>query len=156
MSNTKRSATITGKISANPNPVFFGQGCVVVSWETNDRRGAEVRVSTSPDQETLVTSGGKCGHIEIPWIADSKTYNFGLYGNSQPEARLDSRRATAPGRHRARRGRRLAGSAPPLTARGGRSARRGGRATGRARGCLAGVNVAHVGDLRLDEASLLG
>ena len=58
--------------------------------ETNDRRGAEVRVSTSPDQETLVTSGGKCGHIEIPWIADSKTYNFGLYGSSQPEARLDS------------------------------------------------------------------
>ena len=43
-----------------------------------------------PDQETLVTSGGKCGHIEIAWIADSKTYNFGLYGNSQPEARLDS------------------------------------------------------------------
>ena len=90
MSDTERSATIAGKISANPNPVFFGQGCVVVEWETNDRRGAEVRVSTSPDQETLVTSGGKCGHIEIPWIADSKTYNFGLYGSSQPEARLDS------------------------------------------------------------------
>lgn len=90
MSHTEPTVKITGKISANPNPVFFGQGNVVISWETNDRSGAEVRVSTSPDDEKLVTQGGKSGHVEIPWIINSTLYEFRLYAGSQPDAPIDS------------------------------------------------------------------
>ena len=36
VSNTKPAGQITGKISANPNPIPFGQDSVVISWETND------------------------------------------------------------------------------------------------------------------------
>ena len=67
VSNTERTGEITGKISANPNPIFFGQGCVVISWETNDPAGAEVRVSTSPDDEKLVSkSREQSGHDGNP------------------------------------------------------------------------------------------
>jgi hypothetical protein len=89
VSHTERTV-ITGKISANPNPVFFGQGNVVISWETNDRSGAEVRVSTSPFDENLVTQGGKSGHVEIPWITNSTVYEFRLYAGSHPDAPIDS------------------------------------------------------------------
>ena len=54
MNKTKPTGEITGKINANPNPLFFGQRCVI-SWETNDPAGAEIRVSTGPDDEKLVT-----------------------------------------------------------------------------------------------------
>ena len=90
MSNTKRADGITGKISASPNPIHFGQGSVVISWKTNDRRGGEVRVSTSPGHEKLVTIGGKSGQIEIPWIVDSTIYDFRLYAAAQPTAPIDS------------------------------------------------------------------
>ena len=43
VSNTKEPATLTGKISAHPNPVPFGKDCVLISWETNDPAGVEVR-----------------------------------------------------------------------------------------------------------------
>ena len=50
-----------------------------------------MRVSTSPGQEKLVSKRRESAvTAEIPWIADSKIYDFRLYGNSQPEARLDS------------------------------------------------------------------
>jgi hypothetical protein len=85
VNNTQRARRITGKISANPNPISFGQGCVVISWETNDPAGVEVRVSTSRDGEKLVTkSQGKSGQTEIPWIVDSTVYDFRLYATSQP------------------------------------------------------------------------
>jgi hypothetical protein len=75
VNNTERTRRITGKISANPNPISFGQGCVVISWETNDPAGVEVRVSTSGDDEKLVSkSRGKSGQTEIPWIVDPTVY----------------------------------------------------------------------------------
>jgi hypothetical protein len=89
VSNKERAAAITGKISANPNPIPFGQGCVVISWETNDPAGGEVRVSTSAGEEKVV-SRGQSGQKEIPWIVDSTTYDFRLYAASQLETPIDS------------------------------------------------------------------
>jgi hypothetical protein len=83
--------TITGKIVATPNPVPSAEGSrVVVSWETNDPTGGEIRVATSACEEKLVTKGGKCGRVEIDWIADSTEYEFRLYPASQPDKQLDS------------------------------------------------------------------
>jgi hypothetical protein len=89
VSNKERAAAITGKISANPNPIPFGQGCVMISWETNDPAGGEVRVSTSAGEEKVV-SRGQSGQKEIPWIVDSTTYDFRLYAASQLETPIDS------------------------------------------------------------------
>jgi hypothetical protein len=88
--NTTQAGQITGKISANPNPVSFGQGSVTISWETNDPSGAEIRVSTAPDDEKLVGQGGRAGQIEVPWIVDSKIYDFRLYAASWPDKLVDS------------------------------------------------------------------
>ena len=92
MKKTEATGEITGKIDANPNPLFFGQRCVI-SWETNDPAGAEIRVSTGTDDEKLVTQGGPSGHVEIPWIKDSKIYEFRLYVGSNPEVAIDSVKA---------------------------------------------------------------
>ncbi len=92
MNKTEATGEITGKINANPNPLFFGQ-CCVISWETNDPAGAEIRVSTGTDGEKLVTQGGPSGHVEIPWIKDSKVYEFRLYVASSPEVAIDSVKA---------------------------------------------------------------
>ena len=92
MNKTEATGEITGKIHANPNPLFFGQRCVV-SWETNDPAGAEIRVSTGADDEKLVTKGGSSGQVEIPWIKDSKVYEFRLYASSSPEVAIDSVKA---------------------------------------------------------------
>ena len=92
MNKTEPTGEITGKINANPNPLFFGQRCVI-SWETNDPAGAEIRVSTGTDDEKLVTQGGSSGHVEIPWINDSKIYEFRLYTASRPEVAIDSVKA---------------------------------------------------------------
>ena len=92
MNKTEPTGEITGKINANPNPLFFGQRCVI-SWETNDPAGAEIRVSTGTDDEKLVTQGGSSGHVEIPWINDSKVYEFRLYAASSPEVAIDSVKA---------------------------------------------------------------
>ena len=83
---------ITGKITASPNPVCLGQRCVI-SWDTNDPAGAEIRLSTGPDDETSMAQVGQSGEIEIPWIADSKIYEFRLYGASRPDFALDSVKA---------------------------------------------------------------
>ncbi len=93
MNKTGPTGEITGKITANPNPLFFGQRCVI-SWETNDPAGAEIRVSTGADDEKLVTKGGSSGHVEIPWIRDSKVYEFRLYVASSPEVAIDSVKAS--------------------------------------------------------------
>jgi Methyltransferase domain len=92
VNKTEATGEITGKIDANPNPLFFGQRCVI-SWETNDPAGAEIRVSTETDDEKLVTQGGSSGHVEIPWIKDSKIYEFRLYVGSNPEVAIDSVKA---------------------------------------------------------------
>ena len=92
MNKTEPAGEITGKINANPNPLFFGQRCVI-SWETNDPAGAEIRVSTETEDEQLVTQGGPSGHVEIPWINDSKMYEFRLYSASSPEVAIDSVKA---------------------------------------------------------------
>ena len=89
MNKTEPTGEITGKINANPNPLCFGQRCVI-SWETNDPAGAEVRVSTGTNDEKLVTQGGPSGRVEIPWINDSKVYEFRLYMASRPEVAIDS------------------------------------------------------------------
>jgi hypothetical protein len=80
---------ITGKIFAQPNPIYFGQGGVVISWQTNDPAGAEIRVLPGTEQEKLVTRRGKSGQLEIPWITDSRVYEFRLYGASRPDVVLD-------------------------------------------------------------------
>src|SRR5439155_20502475 len=91
VSNTEGAKAITGKIRANPNPVSFGQGCVVISWVTNDPAGAEVRVSTSPGDEKLVSkTQEQSGETEIPWIVDSMIYDFRLYSASQLDTPIDS------------------------------------------------------------------
>lgn len=92
MKETQVSREITGKIRAIPNPIGFGQRCVV-SWETNDPAGAEVRVSSGANDEKLVTQGGMSGQVEIPWIADSTVYEFRLYASSRPIVALDSVKA---------------------------------------------------------------
>jgi predicted O-methyltransferase YrrM len=89
---TESTGQLTGKINANPNPICFGQRCVI-SWDTNDPAGAEVRVSTGSNEEKLVTQGGKSGDLEIPWITDSTVYEFRLYAASRPEVALDSVKA---------------------------------------------------------------
>jgi hypothetical protein len=88
--NTTQAGQITGKISANPNPVSFGQGNVTISWETNDPSGAEIRVSTGPDDEKPVSQVGRAGQIEVPWIVDSRIYDFRLYAASWPDEPIDS------------------------------------------------------------------
>jgi Methyltransferase domain len=92
VNRTEPTGEITGKINANPNPLFFGQRCVI-SWDTNDPAGAEIRVSTGADDEKLVTQGGSSGRVEIPWIKDSKVYEFRLYVASSPEVAIDSVKA---------------------------------------------------------------
>jgi hypothetical protein len=89
VTNTQPAGTIVGKINASPNPIPFGQGSVLISWETNDPAGAEVRVSTSDDEEKVV-SQGQSGQTEIQWIVGSKAYDFRLYAASQPNAPIDS------------------------------------------------------------------
>ena len=89
MNKKKRAREITGKIFAQPNPIYFGQGGVVISWQTNDPGGAEIRVLPGTEQEKLVTRIGKSGQLEIPWITDSRVYEFRLYGASRPDVALD-------------------------------------------------------------------
>ena len=89
MTKKKRAREITGKIFAQPNPIYFGQGGVVISWQTNDPGGAEIRVLPGTEQEKLVTRIGKSGQLEIPWITDSRVYEFRLYGASRPDVILD-------------------------------------------------------------------
>ena len=92
MNKTEPTEEITGKISANPNPLFFGQR-FVISWDTNDPAGADIRVSTGANEEKLVTQGGPRGHVEIPWIANSTVYEFRLYAASRPDVPIDSVKA---------------------------------------------------------------
>jgi hypothetical protein len=91
VSNTKPTGPIVGEVKAEPNPIPFGQRCVVISWETNDPAGGEVRVSTSTDDEKLVNkSKERSGQTEIPWIVGSTIYDFRLYAASQPDTPIDS------------------------------------------------------------------
>ena len=62
---------------------------MLISWEANDPTGAEVRVSTSPGEEKVI-SQGPSGQIEIPWIVGSTAYDFRLYGASQPDTPVAS------------------------------------------------------------------
>jgi len=87
--NTKPAGTIVGKINAAPNPIPFGQGGVLISWETNDPAGAEVRVSTSSGEEKVV-SQGQSGQTKIQWIVGATAYDFRLYAASQPGTPIDS------------------------------------------------------------------
>ena len=82
---------MTGEINADPNPLLFRQDCVVISWKTTDPAGGEVRVSTSPGHEKLVSKTKKqSGHAEISWITGSMVYEFRLYGGSDPDTLIDS------------------------------------------------------------------
>lgn len=62
----------------------------MISWDTDDPAGAEIRVSTGTNDEKPVTQGGPSGHVEIPWINDSKVYEFRLYAASQLDKPIDS------------------------------------------------------------------
>lgn len=92
MDKSELTGQITGKITANPNPICFGQRCVI-SWQTNDPAGAEIRVSTGSNDESVVTQGGNSGDVEIPWIGDSAVYEFRLYPASRPQTAIDSVKA---------------------------------------------------------------
>ena len=82
---------MTGEINADPNPLLFRQDCVVISWKTTDPAGSEVRVSTSPGHENLVSKTKKrSGQAEISWITGSTVYEFRLYGGSDPDSLIDS------------------------------------------------------------------
>ena len=61
----------------------------MISWQTNDPAGADIRVVPGTEQEKLVTRRGKSGQLEIPWITDSRVYEFRLYGASRPDVVLD-------------------------------------------------------------------
>ncbi len=89
MNDTAPPEQIAGKINADPNPVSFGQ-CCVISWETNAPAGAEIRVSTGAGDEKLVTRGGSSGQVEIPWIKDSHAYEFRLYVGNSSDVAVDS------------------------------------------------------------------
>ena len=89
MINTEPAGTIVGKINAAPNPIPFGQSGVLISWETNDPAGAEVRVSTSSGEEKVV-SQGQSGQTKIQWIVGATAYDFRLYAASQPDTPIDS------------------------------------------------------------------
>jgi hypothetical protein len=90
VSNTKPVGPIAGKINAEPNPIPFGQGSTVISWETNDPGGGEIRVAIPACEEKLVTRGGRSGRVEIDWIMDSTEYEFRLYPASWPDRPVDS------------------------------------------------------------------
>jgi hypothetical protein len=89
---TQAKRQITGKITATPNPICFGQRCLI-AWDTNDPAGVEVRVSSGANDEKLVAQGGTSGQVEIPWIADSTVYEFRLYPASRPDVAIDSVKA---------------------------------------------------------------
>jgi len=89
VSKTYQTKLVTGKIIATPNPIPPQAQSCVISWETNDRAGAEVRVSTPGDAEKLV-SRGQSGSTEISWIEDLIEHQFRLYATSQPEIPLDT------------------------------------------------------------------
>jgi hypothetical protein len=79
VSNTERTGAITGKISATPNPIPFGQGYVLISWETNDPSGGEIRVATSTCEEKLVTPGEESlGALKLigSWTRQSMSFAF--------------------------------------------------------------------------------
>ena len=61
----------------------------MISWETTDPAGVQVRVAPEGDDEKLVTQTGASGQLEIPWITDSRVYEFRLYGASRPDVVLD-------------------------------------------------------------------
>jgi hypothetical protein len=89
VSQIGRTGEIRGTITATPNPVPFAEECVVISWDINDQAGGEVRVSTSPGHEKLV-SRGRSGSTKISWIAHSKVYEFRLYARSLPDLPIAS------------------------------------------------------------------
>ena len=62
---------------------------MLISWETNDPAGAEVRVSTSAGEEKVV-SQGQSGQTKIQWIVGATAYDFRLYAASQPDTPIDS------------------------------------------------------------------
>ena len=88
MSKAAPLVSITGKITAKPNPIPPGGPCTRITWETNDPLGAEIHVSTPAEGDKLVARGPS-GFVEIPWIAAAKTYIFNLYGSSEPRRCLD-------------------------------------------------------------------
>jgi hypothetical protein len=90
VNDAELAGRITGKIRASPNPIPFDQSCAVISWETNDPAGVEVRISTSSGSEKLVNKGQSSGQAEIPWIGGSTIYDFRLYAASQPGTPIDS------------------------------------------------------------------
>src|SRR5258705_4255261 len=84
MNQKNRAGRIAGQITAKPNPVPLGEECIVISWQSSDPAGAEVRVSTSPEHEQLV-SRAQSGRTKISWIEPSKGYDFRLYPASRPD-----------------------------------------------------------------------
>jgi len=81
--------TITGKITASPNPIpQTGGSCAKITWETNDPLGAEVRVSTTGKTDKLVSRGPN-GSVDVPWIVGPNVYTFSLYGSTDRSRCLD-------------------------------------------------------------------
>ncbi len=62
----------------------------MISWETNDPSGSEIRVATPAHKEKVVVEGGKAGRVEIHWIQNSTEYEFRLYAASRLHKSIDS------------------------------------------------------------------
>lgn len=90
--NARPVAGITGRIIAEPNLKLGKDGKgTTITWETNDARGAEVRVVLPKEKSKLVSKGRK-GSVELPWATPAHPWRFELYGASEPThclARVD-------------------------------------------------------------------
>lgn len=86
-----QNSRVTGDIVVMPNPPPAAEESpVIVAWQTNDPKGAEVRVVTGADNEQLVSRGGQTGEVELNWVRGATEYDFRLYGLSRPRTLLDS------------------------------------------------------------------
>ena len=98
----KPPSTISGSISASPNPCQIAVGkttcTTTLSWSATGTSGLRVRVSRNGRASTVVSSSGRSGSTSPSWIraAPANTYTFYLYdyaGRVQGKL-LDSVRVT--------------------------------------------------------------
>lgn len=85
----RETTTITGSISADPNPIDYQNGNgTTISWDTSDPLGAQVHV-VLPDEEKKLVSSGPAGSVHLPWVSQVYPCRFELYSKSEPAHCLD-------------------------------------------------------------------
>lgn len=84
----KRRIELTGRITAEPNPLAAEtSGPLVLSWEV-DGDSAEVRVSADEAPEQVVARGPRAT-MPVDWVQAGRIYAFRLYGGENLDALLD-------------------------------------------------------------------